>query len=384
MRIFKKILRWTFIIVVLLNIAVFISGKQYLYKAIANTYLMGRASPAIDEYKIFDNAEVKNGSFQQWPLSKFYNSVKVAAALQEKMNYYGSVSFLVIKNDSIRYEQYWENYDQNSVSNSFSMAKTFVSILTGIAIDQGKIKNIDQPVGDFLPEFSNGENKKVTIKHLLTMSSGINFDEDYVNPFAYPAAAYYGSDLKKLTFNYKVTKEPGRIFEYLSGNTEILGFVLEKATGMSLSTYASEKLWKPLGAKNPAFWGLDHQGGVEKAYCCFNSNARDFARIGQLFLKQGNWKGQQILSKQYVNTSIHPADIIGENGQKNKNYGLSWWLINYKNNPIYYARGILGQYIFVVPDKNMVIVRLGHKRDKHLTEGHPDDIFYYLDAAFEM
>lgn len=317
-------------------------------------------------------------------MGKDYNSKNISSVLSEKINYYGTAAFLVIKNDSIRYEQYWDGNNEKSISNSFSMAKTIVSILIGIAIDDGKIRNVDQPVSDFLPEFKNGGREVVTIKHLLTMSSGINFDEDYVNPLAYPAAAYYGDDLKKLTYNYTVSKKPGNAFEYLSGNTEILGFVLEKATGFSISDYASEKLWKPLGATNPAYWSLDHSGGVEKAYCCFNSNARNFARFGQLYLRKGNWKGLQLVSSLYVMESVQPANVMDEHGKKNEKYGYSWWLVNYKQHPVFYARGILGQYIFVIPDKDMVVVRLGHRRDKELVNGHPDDAFYYLDAALEM
>ena len=383
MKTFKKAVKWLFVIIVILNLAILISGKTYLYKAIGNTYLKGRSGPAINEYNIFFNAEVKNGTAQEWPLSKDYNSKQMTAPLAEKMNFYETVAFLVIENDSIKQEHYWDNYSENSISNSFSMAKTIVSILVGIAIDEGKIKTVDQPVGDFLPEFKEGKKANLTIKHLLTMSSGIDFDEDYNNPLAYPAAAYYGNDLKELTYKYKLTEEPGKIFKYLSGNTELLCFVLEKATGTSISKYASEKLWKPMGAKKPAYWSLDHQEGVEKAYCCFNSNARDFACIGQLYLDSGNWKGQQLVSKKYVYQSIQPANLLLEDGKKNEKYGYSWWLVNYKNHAIFYARGIKGQYIFVIPDRKMVVVRLGRKRDKEQSSGHPTDTFIYLDAALE-
>lgn len=381
---FKKSIKWFFILFIVLNGIIIISGKAYLYKAVANTYLKGRNGPSISEYEIFENAKIGNGKAQEWPIGKDYNSRKIPDTLETKMNFYNTVAFVIIKNDSVRHEQYWDGFSSNSISNSFSMAKTFVSILVGIAIDEGKIKSVDEPVGDFLPEFNNTGLSRLTIKHLLTMSSGINFDENYVNPLAYPAAAYYGNDIKKLTLTYALTKEPGKAFEYLSGNTEILGFILEKATGKSISQYASEKLWKPLGAKNPAYWSLDHKGGIEKAYCCFNSNALDFARIGELFLHNGNWKGQQLVSKEYVNASIHPANITNEDGGKNEKYGYSWWLMNYKNHEIFYARGIQGQYILVIPDKKMVVVRLGHKRSKHSTNGHPDDVYNYLDAALDM
>lgn len=139
-----------------------------------------------------------------------------------------------------------------------------------------------------------------------------------------------------------------------------------------------------MGANKDAYWSLDHEGGVEKGYCCFNSNARDFARFGALYLHDGNWKGTQLVSKDYVHQSIVPANLIDDNGAKNNKYGYSWWLLNYKNHNIFYMRGILGQYVFVIPDKNMVVVRLGHKRDKVKVNDHPKDVYVFLDAALSM
>jgi CubicO group peptidase (beta-lactamase class C family) len=264
------------------------------------------------------------------------------------------------------------------------MAKTFVSVLVGIAIGEGKIKSVDQAVGDFLPEYKEGENAKLTVKHLLTMSSGIDFDEDYISPFAYPAKAYYGSDIRTLTMKYKLVETPGKVFKYLSGNTELLAFVLEKATGKSISEYASEKLWIPIGASKSAFWSLDHENGVEKAYCCFNSNARDFARIGALYMHHGNCNGKQIVPEEYVKNSILPAHLVDEENKPNDRYGYSWWMLDYKGMHIYYARGILGQYVVAIPDKNILMVRLGHKRSKEKVKDHPKDLFVYIDAALNL
>ncbi|MCE9540751.1 MAG: serine hydrolase, partial [Bacteroidetes bacterium] len=192
--------------------------------------------------------------------------------------------------------------------------------------------------------------------------------------------------LKKLTYKYELTSEPGKTFAYLSGKTELLGFILEKVTGKTVSDYASEKLWKPIGAKNAALWSLDHEGGMEKTYCCFNSNARDFGRIGELFLDSGKWNGNRVVSTEYVLNSIKPADLIDDFGKKNAKYGYSWWLIpDYKGHDIFYARGILGQYILCIPKLNMVVVRLGNKREKKIPgQDHPTDVFYYVDAALEM
>ncbi|MBL0047275.1 MAG: serine hydrolase [Bacteroidetes bacterium] len=380
----RKIVKWIVILLVLLSLLIVITGKSYLFRAVANTYLKGRSGPSISEYKIFSNHKVEVDSAQEWVPSRDYNLQKLSPAHRAEVEKYKTIAFLVVKNDSVKYEEYWDGYSDTSHTNSFSMGKSIVSILTGIAIDEHKIKSVDEPIGDFLPEYAKGANAKVTIKHLLTMSSGINFDENYVNPLAYPAAAYYGDDLQALTYKYHVTEEPGKVWNYLSGNTELLSFIVAKATGKSLSVYASEKLWKPMGASHPAYWSLDHEGGVEKGYCCFNSNARDFARFGSLYLHEGNWRGNQLVSKDYVRQSVTPASLIDDNGQKNIKYGYSWWLLTYKNHIIYYMRGILGQYVFVIPDKNMVVVRLGHKRDTEKVNDHPKDVYVFLDAAFEM
>jgi len=386
MKALKIIGKWLLIILIVLNLAVIISGRTYLYKAIGNTYLKGRSGPSIDEFKIFENRAVAAGTYTAWYHSKQYNTKHISPESNTEFESLGSSAFVIIKNDSLIHEQYWDGYGEDSYSNSFSMAKTFVGILIGIAIDEGKIESVDQPVGDFLPEFKAGENAKLTIKHLLTMSSGIDFDEDYVNPFAYPAAAYYGTDLKKLTDKYSVKQEPGKVFKYLSGNTVLLGFILEKVTGKKVSEYASKKLWVPLGAKNSAYWSLDHENGMEKVYCCFNSNAPDFARIGELFLDNGKVNGKQIVSSEYVKSATKTADLLDGNGKQNQKYGYAWWIIpDYKGHHIFYARGILGQYILCIPDKKMVVVRLGKKRHKQLpSEDHPKDVFTYIDAALEM
>jgi CubicO group peptidase (beta-lactamase class C family) len=388
-KVIKKILKWIgillLIIIIGFNLFILFTGRYYLYAGISDTYLKGRLTPAIDEYYNFENRTIATATPQEWPNGKNYNSKQLAAQYEEKNKRLGTVAYLVIKNDSVRFEKYYDRFTDSSRVNSFSMGKTFVSILVGIAIDEGKIKSADEPVGDFVPYYKTGNNSKLTIRHLLTMSSGIDFDEDYNNPLAFPAQAYYGTDLEKLLYKYKVTEEPGKVFKYLSGNTEILGLVLEKATGKHISDYASEKLWKPMGAKMPAFWSLDHKDGLEKAYCCFNSNARDFARFGQLFLDSGRWHGKQLVSEAWVRQSVKLAGLIDDDGSPNLRYGYSWWILpEYKGHSIFYARGIKGQYIIVIPDQKMVIVRLGQKREKEKKHDHPVDLFDYIDAGLEL
>jgi CubicO group peptidase (beta-lactamase class C family) len=384
MRKLKKFLLWFLgIILILVGLAI-VTGNSHIFKGLANTYFKGRSGPSIDEYQIFPNNKVENGTPQPWPVSAHYNGTKLPADIIKKMEDYETIAFLVIRHDSILYEQYWDGFSDTTHTNSFSMAKSIVGVLTGIAVKEGKI-GLDDPVAKYLPEFAGGDKQKVTVRHLLTMSSGINFDEDYVSPFAYPAKAYYGSELEKLSTGYKVTEEPGKVFKYLSGNTALLSFVLEKATGMTLSKYASEKLWKPVGAEHEAFWSLDHDNGVEKAYCCFNSNARDFARLGKLYLRNGRWNDKQLLDSSFVTEAISPAKLNDEQGKPNEAYGYSWWVMkDADGHKVGYARGILGQYIFVIPELDLVVVRLGKKRDKERVNDHPKDTFLYLQAAAEI
>lgn len=207
------------------------------------------------------------------------------------------------------------------------------------------------------------------------MSSGINFVESYTSPFAYPAEAYYGNNLIENTLKYKVVTQPGKEFIYESGNSCLLGYILTLATKEKLSDYAAEKLWQPLGAEHPAYWSLDHDTGMEKAYCCFNSNVRDFARLGQLYLDSGKWGGKQLAPQNYVLASMKPA--------LSPHYGYNWWILNCDGHNVPYCRGILGQYIFVIPDKNMVVVRLGKKRGP-VEDNVPTDALVYLRAAFEL
>jgi CubicO group peptidase (beta-lactamase class C family) len=291
---------------------------------------------------------------------------------------------MVIINDSIQYEQYWHGYSADTMSNSFSMAKSWVGTLIGVAIKEGKIKSIDQKVCDFLPDFCEDGNTELNIKNLLTMSSGLNWTEDYYNPIGQTAEAYYGSDLKGLIMNLKVVESPGKVFKYHSSCTQILTFVVESATGQTISEYASEKLFKPMGAKHPALWNTDVADGDEKGFCCINSNARDFARLGKLYMHQGNWNGVQILDSSYVKDATSIADLLDEKGNKNVNYGFQFWIAERQGLYIYYARGLWGQYVICIPEKNMIIVRLGRNYGNLLDDMNHDDFYAFIDAALEM
>ncbi len=266
-----------------------------------------------------------------------------------------TVAFLIIKNDTIQYEKYFKGYTEESIIPSFSMAKSVNSILIGCAIDEGLIKSIEEPITNYLPELKKNGFEKVSIKHVLQMTSALDFSESYFNPFGEAASFYYGRDLKQEVGKLKLKGTPGQSFEYVSGNTQLLGLVLERALkDKTITQYFQEKLWTPLQMEYDASWSIDKKkAGTEKVFCCINARARDFAKIGRLYLNRGNWNGKQIVSEAWVTASTKVDTSFGSA----KEYQYQWWLPS--TTGAFMAEGILEQYIYVDPSRNMVIVRMG-------------------------
>lgn len=361
------------------------------YLVLPSNYYLRRALthllPKIDQYPIFENRTVKAGDPQPWIQSEAYNTVSIPEKQLPVFEQLGTVAYVIIKDSTLLFEQYWEDYSPESHSNSFSMAKSIVSLAIGAAIDDGFIKDVDQPVSDFYPEFQGYNEKPLTLRHLLTMSAGVDFDEAYSSPFSPTTKLYYGDDLQQIALGMKEIEEPGVNFIYQSGVTQLLAFIVEKATGENISSYVSRKFWTPMNAEEDALWSLDKKDGIEKAYCCFNSNARDFARFGQLILNKGDWNGRQLISSSYLKEATTPDTglLFKEYNETNHCYGFQFWHLTYNGMEIPYMRGILGQYIFIIPDLNAVVVRLGHKRSETRSDQHyPDDIDTWLGAAVEM
>ena len=361
------------------------------YLVLPSNYYLRRALthllPKIDQYPIFENRTVKAGNPQPWIQSEAYNTVSIPEKYLPVFEQLGTVAYVIIKDSTLLFEQYWEDYSPESHSNSFSMAKSIVSLAIGAAIDDGFIKDVDQPVSNFFPEFQGYNGKPLTLRHLLTMSAGVDFDEAYSSPFSPTTKLYYGDDLQQIALGMKEIEEPGVNFIYQSGVTQLLAFIVEKATGENISSYVSRKFWTPMNAEEDALWSLDKKDGIEKAYCCFNSNARDFARFGQLILNEGEWNGGQLISSSYLKEATTPDTslLFKEYNETNHCYGFQFWHLSYNGMEISYMRGILGQYIFIIPDLNAVVVRLGHKRSETRSDQHyPDDIETWLGAAVEM
>lgn len=384
-KVLKFLLKSILVIFVLLNLIILFSGRWYLYKGLANTYFKGRSGPSATEYQIFNNRAITAGKPEPWPVSKEYNTQQVSPVFDSLMKAIQAHAFVIIKNDTLIHEQYWDGYSDTSHTNSFSMAKSYTGALLGCAISDGYIKSIDEPVSKYIPEFKEGWRSGITLKHLVTMTSGIDFDESYGNPFSFPAEGYYGSNLLKACTDYKDGKrEPGLVFDYLSGNTALLGYCITKAVGKPLASYLSEKLWVPLGCEHTAYWSLDKKDGLEKAFCCINSNARDFARMGKLYMHHGQWNGRQLVDSAYVESSIVPFDCKETDGSKNHTYGYGWWLTEHNGLRVYYMQGMLGQYVICVPEKQLVLCRLARSWRAKGKSHAPVDVGYCIDEALRL
>ncbi|MFM7662327.1 MAG: serine hydrolase domain-containing protein [Bacteroidota bacterium] len=389
-------------VVLILNIFILLSGRYYLYPAIVKTYFHGATGPGIYDLSLFNKTTVKSSSQNfKWIDHPQKNKYNFSEKRTSYHNDYGTKAFLIIKNDSLLFEKYFEEHTDKTVSNSFSGSKTIISLLIGIAIDEGYIKSLDEPVCNYIPEFQNLGRNLITIRHLLLMASGLDWAES-TNPTDDAAEGYYTDDLYGLITRQLAIEKPGVRFNYQSGNTQILSILLSKATKVSLTKYTEDKLWKPIGASSQAYWTMDCKGGIERSFCCFYATAKDYALLGRLLLNQGNWNGKQLISKKYMEELIKTPKLKTDEGILNQRYGLHTWVYYNKGNPVYYYRGFKGQYILTIPKDNLIIVRLGtewepnfnipstKKNDKKFIAenldkvGHTMDFLKYIEDAYSI
>lgn len=328
-------------------------------------------SADIDDYKVFktraiNNTEAKLNFIEANEIKPFDSlNYTVISGKKEKhknesfdkiLEDNSTVAFIVVRNDSLIYEKYFNNYNRDSKVNSFSTAKSILSLLIGCAIDDGIIDSIDDKIIKYVPEFTENGFEEIKISNLLQMTSGIDFKEVY-SAFTDAGNLYYGRDLMKELKKLKIKYPIGSKFHYSSGDSQLLGLVLTRALkDISLSDYLENRIWKPLGMEYSANWSLDDKG-LEKAFCCINASAIDFAKIGKLYLNYGHWNGIQIVSKNWIEKTIQYNESIKINTEKYF-YNYNWYL-----NPdgTFYSQGFKGQHIYVDKDSNLIIVRLGKK-----------------------
>ncbi len=305
-------------------------------------------------------------------------------SFEEAIRNTGTVAFLIIRNDSILYQWQHPKKDKSTITTSFSMSKSFVSTLIGMAIDDGYIKSVNDPITDYIDFPDKNSFSKITIQHVLDMRSGIKFNENYFNPFGDIAKYYYGTNLKKYMKHLRVEAAPGKKFKYISLNTQLLALILEKATGKSVTTYLQEKIWTPLGMEFDASWSIDSKKNqTEKAFCCINGRALDYAKLGRLYMNKGKWNGKQLLSEKWVQAAYTFPEY--KNGYRYSNH---WWhtqnifpakdssqlkgpykviVTRKKETKVlqpsgdFFAQGLFGQYMYMCPEKNIIILRVSKK-----------------------
>jgi len=373
----------TLIFIVLVAVSLlYLSDYSYLLRAVTKIYFTGHTTAFLSDYQQFENRVLPaSENPQPWPLHKNYNSVDLSESLEVFHRETKTVAFVMFKNDSLYIEKYYDGYGPDSKSNSFSVAKSFISALLGRAIKDGKIKSLDQKVKEFIPELQGPYADQVTVGDLSSMASGQKWDEAYYSPLSVTTAAYFVEDLGKLILQQPIDEAPGKKYIYKSGTTQLLGMVLTKATGKSLTDYLYETLWNPMGAEYESYWQIDsEENELEKAYCCIASNAKDFARMGKLYKDYGKWEGQVLLDSSFVAKSIQARF------PESPEYGYGWWLKSYKGHDVFMMRGHLGQYVMVFPKENIILVRLGHTKGPDGPTGDPftPDIYTYMDAALEL
>ena len=346
------------------------------------TTLMGRCQggdASVMDYLIFKKREikgVKNSRVFQYNLQNqhvkksfekttFFKHLNTNIDFETMLERAQTTAFIVLRNDTILYENYFNGFNKDSIFTSFSVAKSFVSTLVGLAISDGFIKSEDDKITDYLPELKKKDIlfSKITIKDLLSMSSGLAYSHD-----GFPSDdefTYVSPNLRKATFeNVRISDQPGKHWLYNNYNPLLLGMILERTTGKSVSKYAEEKLWKKMEGSN-ASWSLD-EFGFEKMESGINCTAYDYARFALLFLNKGKYKDTQVIPKDWIKKATQPQDRPEEYYdyllENNTYYNYLWWgkfREGQENANDFFGMGNKGEYVYICPQKKLTIIRLG-------------------------
>jgi CubicO group peptidase (beta-lactamase class C family) len=323
------------------------------------------------DYKIFPERKLEASS-NPYTYKSDLDEVGVKAAfeanpkvgnLEELLASTGSQAFIVIQDDVIRYEKYFNGAQRDTLVTSFSTAKSIDSALVGSAITDGYIKSVDEPITNYLPELAERDVRfqQITIRNLLEMNSGIRYVEKDIPFFDDGNRTYRFPDMRRLALEMTEIAAPPGEFVYNPYNPLVLGAILERVTGKSVTQYLQEKLWTPLGMEYGGSWSLDSQKtGYEKMESGINARAIDFAKFGSLYLHQGVFNGTQILPAEWIADSTTPDEAI--RFEENVYYKYYWWgLKRGEKDYDYFALGNLGQFIYISPTHNLIIVRNGEE-----------------------
>jgi len=363
----KKILYSLGFTLLILVGVLYISDYSYLLRAVSKIYFTGHSTAFLSDYTRFDNHILPaSENPQAWPLHKNYNEVNLSEDLEAFHKKTQTVAFVLIKNDSVYLEKYYDNYGSDSKSNSFSVAKSFVSALVGIAHAEGLIGSLDDAMDDYVPLLKETAYSGIRIKDVLQMSSGAKWNEDYSDPDSEVfrlSVANSGGSFDEFMQTMVSEREAGTFCRYNSADTQALGLLIAEATNRSLTEYMQEKLFQPLGIEYAAHWITDVHGR-EMAYAGLLMTAVDFAKLGELYRLQGVWQGKQLVPADYVSASTQATSPHTQPSQPfvgghafGPGYGYQWWIPGVEENT-FAAIGVYNQFIFVDPDRETVIVKL--------------------------
>jgi len=276
-------------------------------------------------------------------------------SLDEYLAYTNTTAFIILHRDQLLYEGYFNGADRETVQTSFSVAKSFTSTLVGIALHEGFIHNLDDPITNYLPELLEQDPRfeKITVRHLIMMRSGLRWERDDSNPFSDDFVTYYSPDLRKTALNSEIVEAPGQRFQYNDYNPLLVGMILERATGMSITEYMETRLWQPMGAEGDGSWSLDSErAGFEKMFVGVNGRAIDLAKLGWLFLNNGRNGEIQVIPASWISEVTEL-----ETTTDNYSYRHYWWIDEKRK--MYYAEGDKCQFIYIYPQAELVLARFG-------------------------
>ncbi len=323
--------------------------------------------PGIEDFKYFEERPIQRSGevsglvaghdrgilpIEDWGMGRWY---KEGMAYEDFWRGTGTKAVVVLREDTVLYEYYDRKFEETSRFNSFSMSKPYVSVLTGIAIHEGWIQSIDESIYHYIPDLIDSSLCAVKIRNLLQMTSGIKTNKSDFSPWGTTSRLYYGDNLYELIAGMRMEYAPSTKWDYKNINTQLMAMVLERATGRTLSEYLEEKIWGPLGMEADAGWSLHEDTQVEKAFCCLNARARDFARFGLLLKNKGNWKGEQLVPEEWMRLSTRLDTLEGSR----QRYQNTFYLTAAEDD--FYMEGLLGQFTYIAPSTNTVIVRLGNR-----------------------
>jgi CubicO group peptidase (beta-lactamase class C family) len=347
----------------------FVWGAQFVFTSRADDYKR-YGSHTID--KAPDAYHFAPGNRDAVPDTVEYkegDAVK-RVALSELLRSTGTHAFIVIRDNQVLNEDYFNGYARDSLCTAWSVSKSVTSALVGIAISEGYIKSLDDPITNYLPELKDQGFGAITIRNLLTMGSGIQYRIGFFPWDEFVLAGYYPNLRQLLLSDLKIIEPPGQSFHYNNFNVELLGLILERTTHRPPSQYLQEKIWKPIGMEYPATWSIDSdRDDFELTPIMLNARAIDLAKFGRLYLNNGNWDGKQIVPENWVAESTvrdpndrRPWETFARWQDNGGYYKYLWWGISQgKSDYSYMGIGTYGQFIFVSPKTKVVIVRTADK-----------------------